>query len=311
MSNSTNIEDPLREIDIKQGINMLFFSIIWLFGIVLSILSITVTMYSRSRLLKVELAILMAFNVGTMIFKFIILLEFSLAYGLADFIQSCGFTLLNASSLVFVVQITLTVLYYSIFQVSNMSRHPFLLVVRARSHNMRTFLVIQALTILIGSLISFAYLLLSYLQLQHCPGIFYIIEKYMFNFMIIQFVGPTYLPVVIYLLTTAYIFYSRFIRRHDFAYMSNRQELARYRRNLRLLAKFFALSLTFILSGTLLNGYYILLFFYPNSIATLIVGYVGFSSYNIQCILIVYVHSILKVSFRQLASGLFTTSRKI
>lgn len=298
--------ENLNTVRASYDINILIMSIIWTIGILFSILCTYIIVISKPKLIQVEFYILISFSVSTILFKIFSNLLFYLTYSSITLMDGCLFMVINSLCLTFIEEVRMIILYYSLYQVSKVSRSRFFLLLYKLTHSKRNFIIFKLATTVLAVLFTLTYLTLAYLDVHKCPSVLVIMDKFMFNFILIQFTIPCYTPIFVYTLATAYVCYSRFIQRHEINSTNNIQEMSKFRKNLKLLFNFFAMTLSFIFSASFLNLFYFLFYIHPESIAFIVIGHIGFIFYACQIIFVIYVHSILRNTSKSVISRFYS-----
>lgn len=267
-------------------------------GILIGIFCIIIIILSKPKLILTEFYILMTISISLIIFKIIIDSQFILMLISQEYIGYCIFAILNLSSLTLGFCILLSFFYYSLFQVSNVSRSRLFVLLHELVHKKKTFIIYQ---IAIGFLSMFLFLLdffMAYSDFNQCPSIFFLMSKIISNgSLIIQMVFACSLPIFVYLSTTVYIFCSS-KRRSSISISNNSMVNDRSGKNLNVLLKFLTLAVLFVFSFWLLNLFYFLSFISPNAISTLATAYTSFISFSLMHLFLILVHSITKTTLK-------------
>lgn len=271
---------------------------IWTIGIIANIIGLFVLWISKTKLLKTEIYILFMFNVMSFAYNFLGVVLFFLVYFIyPDLFYNCAFSVFNTIWLILMPKLFMTMFYYSLFQVSSLSRHRFMLILHSTLHKTRTFLIYDLLmTIFFSAFISFI-VLSAFFDENKCPSVITLTSYYILLKFLVLFQVPSILPVVVYFSATVYVFYSRHVRRAEL--LSNRQELLKLRKKTKLVLKFFVMAVSLAADSLLQCIYLFSLFIVPiNSTLISILGNIGFLISSLQPIFLIYIHSIMKKSFK-------------
>ena len=262
----------------------------WTASIVFFTLALFLTLKSRSNLNRVEFFILCTISLSNITSKLWYIL-----LGISQFLfpisNRCGIISFGTLFLIFDFICCSTLFYYSIFQISSLSRAKLFLLVFDKAHIMRGFVIYQIVTIVMAILLNLVQWLDTFLR-----GCDYSQQsKYILIFYLVFF-GPRVLIISSYSLATVYVFFTRFKQQSD---------KKRFRRNLNLILKFNLLSVMFIISylpymlsyiidaSTLLGSSSI-------SALRLFTFYLPLLVYVVHPLLLIYVHNILKNTFKRL-----------
>lgn len=281
------------EFQFKQDLHFILFMSIWAVGILIGLFCLLVIILSKPKLIPLEFHILMIFSFTTIEFKIVTEVMIISLYISPEMVSYCLISILNLTCLAAGFHSLLTLFYYSLFQTSNVSRSRLFVIVHELVHKRKTFIIYQVIVFFLSNSLFALYLFLAYRDLNECPNVFVIINKFLYNGLIPQFVISSTIPILVYISTANFIFYSshRFISA-DF--MTNRNEQAKLRKNLYILLKFLSLASIFVFSTWILNVFYFLAFKAPNSIGFLISGYSSMISYSLMPLFLISIHSITK-----------------
>lgn len=284
----------------NSNTSLLVFISIWSVGILVSVICIMIIVLSRRNLIQLEFMILMVINVSMICLKLALVSQFLIAYIWQDLMFSCLYSMLNTSGLAFGLHTILTFFYYSLFQVSNVSRTHLFLVIVGLINSSRHFLIYQIGVLSICLTLAAVLLYVAYLDINQCPNFFFFTQKYIKITLPIQYAIPNVLPFIVYMFAIVYICYSRFIKRNNVY-----QDLSHFRKHLYLVLKFLALIFIYTISILLMSLFYTLSFFNPNSLVYFFVGYASSVSFNCIPLLLILIHSILNKTFYKIFRGQF------
>lgn len=283
----------------------------WIIGTIFSFFTLVFIIASINKLIRLEFGILTVFSISTIAYKVSGVLLLLVFYFWPELMPSCSYTIMNTMTVVLIQKQAMVLFYYSLFQISTISRDKFFIILFNLVHNSKVFVIYEiAVSIVLLGLNGASYYL-AYKLKSHCPNVndmLIIIIKY--NLMIV-IIGPNFLAVFAYLACTIYICYSRLIQKSKnmiYAATSNRNESVQFRKNLRLLLKFLALALVFFACSLFQNLFYIYTYAYGDfSPMVLFLGHTGFVLYGIQPLFLIYIHSVLKSSFKSYFPCLFAS----
>lgn len=298
-NNSQNISEIHLTIQLET---LILLTSIWTVGILIALMSIAIVLISKQKLIRLEFYILMVLCTSSLSFRILVVTDFIFGIVMHELFLltlNCTYSIINVLALIMILQFSMTMIYYSLFQVSTINRNKFFLNLYTFIHKTRNFLIYEMLVLTLMMVLTFVYVYLAYLDVGECPNIFVIVHKYLTNAFLIQLLVSSAFPVIVYSSAVVYLLYSRFINvpQHS-KYTSN--EKTRFRNSIILLVKFLLLILIFISSSLTLSGFYFLSFLYPNSTAYYICGYLGSTLFVIFPIGLIYIHSILCQTLKQL-----------
>lgn len=304
MNFSNEFSSTLR---IKQDYHLIIMIAIWSLGTLFTIIGLAITFLSKSKLLKSEFYIFVVFATIKIAFKLCSLAMLFIIYYSIGLAESCAFTLLNFTSLLFISQILMTLFYHSLHQISNLSRNRFFIALHEFTHNLKNFFIFEIVVAVILITFTMTLLLWAFFQLNcQCPNLGYVLHKFIHNYIAVELALPSTLPISIYTLATIYIVYSRFLqKRCNKSFANERQKLKRFRKNVHLLIKCISLSFTLLICSSLLAMFYFLAFIRPDSNIYRIVGYFSFTIYAIESLVLLSVHSVLKKTLMSFIYGIF------
>ena len=283
-------------VEVYQDLHTILLMSIQTIGIIIGIFCIIIVILSKPKLILTEFYILMTISISLIIFKIIIDSQFVLMLISHEFIGYCFFAILNLSNITFGFYILLTFFYYSLFQVSNVSRSRLFVLLHGLVHKKKTFIIYQIGIGFLSMFIFLLYFFMAYTDLNQCPNVFFLMNKITNNgSLIIQMVFACSLPIFVYLSTTVYIFFSSNRR---ISITNNSMVNDRSGKNLNVLLKFLTLAVLFVFSFWLLNLFYFLSFIFPNAISTLATAYTSFISFSLMHLFLIIVHSITKTTFK-------------
>lgn len=256
---------------------------------VLNIFGLVIVFLSRSKLLKVEFFILVMLNLKTTVFKVFAVYQYSAMGFNMDLFKQCLTAMLSMLSASILTSSFMTLLFYSVFQVSTVSRSKLFLFLFNSTHNVRNFFIYEVLMTILQLLFSAISILMSFLDKNQCPDILSLVNQNVLVKFIVFLAVPSFLPIIVYLFAIVYVIFSRL--KHKYQQGSN------FNKNVQLLLKFLALALIFFSSFILQNFFYFSTFLFDiNIYVNAIVGDLGFILYALQPLLLIYAHSILKVT---------------
>ena len=268
---------------------------IWTGGILLDVINIIIITLSKPKLIPLEFYILMTLSISLVEFKIIIDINITLNVISTTFHEYCIYTILNLGILASGTFNMLTLFYYSLFQASNASRTRLFVMVYELVHKKKSFLVFQIFNGFLSIFLSVLYFLLSYRDVNQCPNIYFLMNKFIFNGSIItQIVIISLLPIFVYVSTAVYVFFTAKRR----ILSQDTMLKARCRKNLIVMLKFLALATIFALGIWLLNICYCLSFVLPSSISYTITAYLSFVFFSLMSTFLIIIHSITKKTFK-------------
>lgn len=295
ISNATSFTETLNNTSLILSI-----IIIWSVGTLVSILSIVVIVLSKSKLEKTEFCILIIFNTLTLVFKVFSTIQYIIACYFPLLIFDCVMSVFNTVWIVFMVKLLFTLVFYSLYQMSTVSRERLFVLVYDHVHSIRNFLIYElvGLVFLVG--FDVFNIWMTYRDRPPggtCPGVVEITMKYVLFKFLVLLMMPSVVLIAIYTLTTGYISYTRFLSpKRNF----NKREMRKFRKDFFLLVKFLALSVVFTASSMLQNVFFYAVFILADdSMGFFVIGDVGYSIYALQPLFFIYVHSILKRTFQE------------
>lgn len=275
----------------------------WSLGILFCLFTLFLIISSKSKLIKLEFYILLTFIIASILFRSLILTTYLFVFFFRPMLTDCLYMCIHFSSSSLFTKLSFTLLYYSLFQASSVSRSKLFLLIHLHIHKPRTFVIFEAVTIAFQLVLLFAYAIVINLKNGGCPTINEV-DSNLFYVRIIVFNSvPSLLPILIYLTTVCYISRSRLFL---FKSRQKKQQLTstkKKRRDVVLLFKFLSLAVVIALSNLLLNVYYVIA--NVNNLSFLVyflVGYSSFFLFAIQPLFLLYIHSILKNAFKSLMS---------
>lgn len=258
---------------------------------VLNIFGLVIVFLSRSKLLKVEFFILVMLNLKTTAFKVLGVYQYSAMGFNIDLFYQCSTALLSMLSASILTSSFMTLLFYSVFQVSTVSRSKLFLFLFNSTHNVRNFVIYEVLMTILQLLFSAISILMSFLDKNQCPDILSLVSQNVLVKFIVFLAVPSFLPIIVYLFAIVYVIFSRL--KHKYQQGST----GSFNKNVQLLLKFLALALIFFSSFILQNFFYFSTFLFDiNIYVNVTVGDLGFILYALQPLLLIYAHSILKVT---------------
>ena len=263
---------------------------IWTVGMFIGAFSILIILLSKPKLILLEFYILMTLSISIIGFKVIIESMFILMVITEKYIEHCIYSILNLASLAFGFYTLLTMFYYSLFQASNVSRARLFVMVHEFVHKKNTFVIYQVGIGVFGISLSVLYFFLAYRDLNECPNIFIVMNKFL-SILITQIAIASLLPIFVYISTSIYLVYSN--RRSQNFTLNARSD-----KNLSVLLKFLVLASVLVLSNWLLNVTHFLPFIVPGTISFLLTGYLSFVSFSLMHLVLIFIHSITKMTLK-------------
>ena len=268
---------------------------IWTVGILLDVFNIFIITLSKPKLIPLEFYILMTLSISLVEFKIIIDTNIILNFISEKYHKYCIFTILNLGILSSGCFNMLTLFYYSLFQASNVSRSKLFVMVHEMVHKTKAFIIYQICNGFLSIFLSALYFFLAYLDVNKCPNVYFLMNKFIFNgSLITQLVFASFLPISVYISTAVYIFFftNRGLMSHDSMIK------ARFRKNLIVMLKFLALATFFALGIWLLNICFCISFTFPGSISYVITGYLSFFFFSLMNSSLIFIHSITKKTLK-------------
>ena len=301
---------PISEIELTNLSLLKSIVSIWTIGISFSLLNLVLVFMSKPKLLKVEFSILVFFTSWTLLYKIFSSIQFLSVLIDPLLALDCAFSLTNTSWSLFLPMSGMILFYYSLFQISTVSRNRMFLALYNAVNNIKTFIVyILLVSIAVLCFIVFN-IYMAYLDLGVCPNTLQILSKFIvLKFMLLSVI-PGFLPVVSYSIAAVYVLYTRFYGGKKFNY-SNKQEMTRFRRSFRLLVKFWLMASIVALNSVLVNVYfYLSMVLLINTTIVNFIGDLGFAIYAIQPLFLIYIHSILKNTLKDIFLNFLNFFRK-
>lgn len=282
------------------------------FGVLLSLVALIALLASKPKLVKLEFNILLTLNAITLFYRVSAVAIFLVTYFMyPEIMYNCAFSIVNLLWTVIMFKVFMVTFYYSLYQVSSCSRHPFCRRLHGLIHSLRNFVIYQALVVILVTLILTYIVLVAYADLNECPSALDLLNYMILFKFITTYVLPSLLPVLAYSIAILLVFFTRLNNKKSALGKSNQNGSKRARKDLKLLLRFFVLGLICTLSSLLQNVYLFSTFFESISQPlNSIVGILGFFINAIQPLIWIYIHSILKESFLTLVSRFFYINRK-
>lgn len=283
---------------------------IWSFGVLLSTIALVVLFASKSKLIKSEFYILLSYNAYGTLYRVTAVVIFTLTlFFYPDIFNDCVFSIVNTLWSIVMFKLFMIMFYYSLFQVSSVSRHPLCARLHTLVLNVRTFLVFQTLVIVFITILLTYIVLVANAELHKCPSAFDLLSYMILFKFLTTYVLPSILPVLVYFIAICYVFFARLNNSRGHLVAAN--ELKRARKDFKLLLRFLALGLVCTASSLLQNIFLYSMFFSPSFdfVLNSIVGGLGFFILAIQPILLIYIHSIMKQSSIRLFKRAFNNQK--
>ena len=299
MENSTN--QSVENIWIELGIfNLTGISL----SVGLSILTLVVVFMSRSELKSIEI-----FNL-ILLYLFIIISQLSAIYCTFSRMENqnvylnCDYTIFNFISSKFDILANLTLFYYSLLQISTLSRSKFVLMLFELVNPIKSLVIYELIMFL--ATFSIAFLFIDFYK-SNCTDLTQ--AELGMNITYVVLVFPRILIIVGYASATAYVILTRLKSRKLKVFSSDLNELKRFNRNLSLMLKFLFLAIIFMISYIpIILPNFITITVFVNSLPLKIVYY---SAQMISCSqagVLLCVHNILKSTFLSCLSKIFKAS---
>lgn len=287
-------------------LNALTWLTIWFIGTFLSIVSLLIIIASFKKLVRLEFYILVVFTLLTILYKLASITQIMIANLWSDLLSSCFYSIVNSLASVLSQKLFTTLFYYSLFQISMISREKFFLALYSRIHNSYVYLTFEISLSILFLVIGGISFYLGYQTNNKCSNINVLLQVLIdYKFLVIQ-VASNFLPVIAYIMSTVYLCYVRFIRNRT----ASLNETSQMRKNLRVMIKFLAFALIFLTSSLFQNIFFIYSFLLGGFSDTLLfIGHTGFILYAIQPIFVIYIHKILNATFRDSVFRLFSFMR--
>lgn len=271
---------------------------IWSFGIACNIISLVVLFISISKLVRFEFYILLSYNVISTFYRILSVVIFFLAYyEYPEILKDCVYSIFNTIWTMMMFLIFMIMFYYSLYQVSQVSRERLFILLQKLVNNLRNFIIYHFLILILVGIVM-AYIIMSaYGKLHQCPSVFHLLDYMLLLKLLSTYVTPSLLPVFVYFGAILYVFFSIIAKQKI---LSSDQRVKRARKDIKLLIKFFILGLVCVFSSLLQNIYLYSVFFASiSSLANSFIGAIGFFIYSFQPLCLVYIHSIMKKSAKE------------
>lgn len=301
MENSTNLT-----IGTQSNVFNIIGSTIWWISVFLNISAIVIVHLSRTKLIQTEFLILIILNTISTIQKILMSINFTIVTYISSIFSDCEQLLLIAVIGIFDGGYSVILLYYSIFQVTTTSRAKLFLQTFNVIHNWKTYLIYVSLWFAIATLATIVVASLLYVEDKACG---YIWQR-TFTLELFISIIPRFLPAIVYLLGTVFLCYSWSKNRMS-KYFNDRNQIKRFRRNLKLMFKFLAFALVLLVSNSTQMGFYIIAINCPEFDCQRIyqaysfINFIGYGVSFMQPIIIIYIHNILKETFFNFIKNIF------
>lgn len=300
MENSSN-QSIVENIWIELGIfNLTGISL----SVGLSILTLVVVFMSRSQLKSIEIYNLI------LLYLFIIISQLSAIYCTFSRMENqnvylnCDYSIFNFISTKFDILSNLTLFYYSLLQISTLSRSKFVLMLFKLVNPIKSLVIYEL--IMFSATFSTAFLFIDFYK-SNCTDL--TLSELGMNITYVVIVFPRLLIIFGYASATAYVILARLKSRKLKAFSNDLNELKRFNRNLSLMLKFLMLSIIFMISYIpIILPNLITITIFVNSLPLKIVYY---SAQMISCSqagVLLCVHNILKSTFLSCLSKIFKAS---
>ena len=275
---------------------------IWIIGCLLSLFSLLIVILSREKLKRIELYILLSLNLTSLGLKLLVITEFSIVYFAPNLIFSCGYTILFSCAIVLGEKLFMVLFYYSLFQVSSISREKFFLTLFGLVHSVRNFLIYEIIIFILIIGYTTVYTMIAYYKANKtCPYVIQVLREAIEYKFLYGYYFQSVLAVIVYIIATIYLCFIRFVSARYRKYQSDkttRLEISKFRKNVKLLVKFLILALIILLSSLFQNLFYNASYVYGDFSSTIIIyADIGFILYSLQPIFFIYIHRILKKTF--------------
>lgn len=287
----------------------------WTVGAILSFITLLCILASFKKLIRLEFVVLLIFSLSTVATKISGALLLVLVYFWPELGNTCLYAILNIIAIVLVEKQAMVSFYYSLFQISTVSREKLFLALYNLVHNPKVFAFYEAVVSIVLFCINGVFFYLAYRLNDRCPNINDLLQVVLKYKLIILIVAPSFLSVVAYIACTVYICYLRFIaepKNSKYYARSRNNEHGQFRKHLRLILKFLALALIFLACSLFQNLFFIYTFIYGDfSTLILLMGHAGFVLYAIRPLLVIFIHAVLKESFKSFFLMLFAFIKRL
>ena len=289
---------------------------IWIIGGLLSLFSLLIVILSREKLKRIELVILLSLNVTSLAFKIFVIVQFSIVYFAAEIVLSCPYTIISTCGTMLNEKIFMSLFYYSLFQVSSISREKLFLVLFNLVQSVRNFIIYEIITFILIIAFTSLYTMFAYFKTNNtCPNMSQILREAIEYKFLFGYFSQSVLAVIVYISATLYLCFIRFRYRkyqsEDKTTRNNRLEISKFRKNLKILVKFLILALIILLSSLFQNLFYYSSYVYGDfSSKVIIYADIGFILYMLQPFFFIYIHRILEKTFISYFTAFLDTTKK-
>ena len=271
----------------------------WSVSILAYLLAFFVIIMSRSNLNRIELWILIVICLSNSISKLCYIISYTIPVFSLRVPGPCFTFVFGVLFILFDFVCCSTLFQYSLFQISSLSRAKLFLLLFDTVHSVKGYIIIQIVIFIIAIILNLIQWLDNFIR--NCSSGSYKVPIVF----CLEFFGTRFLIISSYLLATFYVFSTRFFhRKAAFSSSNNSQnDSKRFRRNLNLLLKFNLLSVLFAVSYLpIIIVYFVDLTVVMSTSFSLIkmfVFYFPLLVYVIHPLLLIYVHNILKATFKR------------
>lgn len=273
----------------------------------LDIVAISIIILSRLKLDKTEFYILLINSILQINMKLSLIW-----YNLSNFVLKINFIIdyFHLSYDIIVSScFSLSLFYYSLFHLSSLNRSKYFLKLFTMIHNAKTFFLYLTLVFLIFLALALFICLFTYSKVSPDFTLDNQTQDVIFYCYLITIV-PTFFPILVYLASIFVVFMTKFGANSEatnrYATTSrNANQLndhIRFKRNLLLVLKFFLLATIYLIGYLPSNILFFIGFYCPNcfGIALIIFNYFCEFLLFFQPFLLVFIHSILRKTFKLL-----------
>lgn len=288
--------------------------------IIISIWTLTITLTAfiyylvyaiRSKLPKLELAIVYSLNTLTLLYKIARILKFLFQF-IIDYVfaASCSdFIFLSISSIMDSTH-SIILVYYAVYHVTNLSRHPVVVKTYGLVRKMSSFIAVMSIAIFLNVSLCIASLLLIYLNDSQCINARL---KTLWAF-VFQVIVPRTLSVFIYFVSIVLYLVSGLRRRSKLN--MNDSNSKSFKRDLSLMFKFMAYSILIEISNSPQLAYYIITVTSCLNCGGYLNSYVYLYSIGdffsfIQPLFLIYAHNIVRKRFVEIFKEFYSKIKNL
>lgn len=276
-------------------------------SIVLSIITLAIVFQSRSVMNMCETYNLILFNLIVIVERIFYLGIYVVKLLYNEVKPNCFNTALNECITILEIFSYFTLFYYSLLQISTLSRAALILKLFNLVHTLRTFVLFETITFFL--LFCDTYFFINFYR-SNCQGMDYYGNEILFVFY--QILLPQALIIISYTSAACYVCVTRFLKTTNQVHSMSVAKLRRFRKNFILVLKFLFLSFIFIFSCLCyLLPFTISSAIINSSIVLTILVYFSNFTFFVQPILLIYAHNILKKTLIRFMKNIFEKIFKI